>query len=82
MRVITLDSPETRMIVRKIGAKGLFLPSQLKFKRTMIVKDNIFAISIYDNNNDIRIKTKDKFIIDAFKSLFLVFWEMNFRKSS
>lgn len=74
IRIITLDNDKTKSIVKKIGARAIFLPEEFIPKRTLIIKENLFALSLYGQHEGIRLKTESKEIIETFKSLFLSFW--------
>lgn len=76
VRIITVDSKEARQISKEIGAKAVFIPEKQIFERTMIIKDNLFAISLWGEHEGIRLKTESKELIEAFKSLFLMVWQM------
>jgi sugar-specific transcriptional regulator TrmB len=76
VRVITIDNKKARSIVKMMNAKGMFVPEEFQIKRTMVVKENLFAITLYKDNEEVRIKTDSEDIIEAFRSLFLLFWSM------
>jgi hypothetical protein len=80
VRIITVNTPKAKAIVKKIGAKAIFIPAELVVNRTMIVKENLFAISLYGQHDGIRMKTESKELIEAFKSVFLLTWNIAHNK--
>lgn len=76
MRVITIDDPEARLIVKKMGVNAIFIPKEMQISKTFVVKDNKFVISFHGADGYLRMKTESKEVVEAFKSLFLVTWEM------
>jgi sugar-specific transcriptional regulator TrmB len=80
VRIITRDNPATRKIIRSIGAKAIYIPEDILFKKTMIVKENLFAISLYGQHEGVRLKTESRELIDTFKSLFLLIWDLKKEK--
>lgn len=76
VRIITADNKKTKEIVKKIKAKSKFITEDSIIERTMIIKDNSFAISLYGKHEEIRLKTESSELIDAFKSIFLLTWKL------
>lgn len=80
IRVITIDDKNARRIVKEIGAKAVFVPKDFVFQKSMVIKDDSFSISFRGEKDSMRIKTDSKELIEAFKSFFLLTWNLAEKK--
>jgi sugar-specific transcriptional regulator TrmB len=80
VRIITADNPTARAIVKKIGAKAIFIPQELVVKKAMVINDALFSISLYGEHEGLMMLTDSQELVEAFKSLFLMIWTIAEKK--
>ena len=76
IRIITADTPTSRDIVRKIGAKAVFIPQDLIIRRALVINDETAAFSLFGEHEGLRMVTDSPELVEEFKSMFLMTWRL------